>query len=100
VKKLKPLTIVLALGLVLPAFGQVSEYAVKAAYLFNFAKFVEWPKGTFGGNTEPILIGVLGEDPFGEDLDRTIDGKSVNGHTIRLKRFGVFDGIQISQVIR
>ncbi|HEY5039524.1 MAG TPA: YfiR family protein [bacterium] len=99
-KKFRLLTITLILGLVLPVFGQISEYAVKAAYLFNFAKFVEWPTGTFQGETSPIIIGVLGEDPFGDDLDRIIEDKSVNGHSIRLKRFGVFDGIQIPQLRR
>jgi hypothetical protein len=94
VKKLQLITIALIGGLVLPVFGQISEYAVKAAYLFNFAKFVEWPAGTFDSENSPIIIGVLGEDPFDGDLDRTIEGRSVNGHPIRLKRFGAFDETQ------
>jgi hypothetical protein len=98
VKKFRVLTLAVLLAVAFPVFGQFSEYAVKAAYLFNFAKFVEWPAGTFDSDTSPIIIGVLGDDPFGGDLDRTIEGKSVNGHPIQLKRFGAFDENRIFQV--
>jgi len=92
------LTLAIILTIAFPVFGQFSEYAVKAAYLFNFTKFVEWPDGTFDSATSPIIIGVLGDDPFGGDLANTIEGRSVNGHAIHLKRFGAFDGIQIPQL--
>lgn len=46
------------------------EYKIKAAYLLNFAKFVEWPTNRFPTATSPIKVGVLGKDPFGADLDR------------------------------
>src|SRR3990172_10053935 len=49
--------------------GTPSEYQVKAAILFNFAKFVEWPDAAFPDPATPIIIGVLGEDPFGSALD-------------------------------
>ncbi len=88
----------LILGLVLPAFGQISEYTVKAAYLFNFAKFVEWPKGTWPDNDVPLVIGVLGDDPFDKALDAAVEGKSRNGHPIRVRRFGLFDGTQTAQL--
>jgi hypothetical protein len=84
VKKFQGITLAVILAIALPVFGQFSEYEIKAAYLFNFAKFVEWPAGTFDSNTSPILIGILGEDPFGDSLNRTIEGKSINGHPIRL----------------
>ena len=55
------------------------EDAVKAAFIFHFAQFVEWP----GGRTETITIGVLGEDPFNGALE-SIRGKTVNGRSIRI----------------
>ena len=57
------------------------EYTVKAAFLYNFAKFVEWPAGAFSGSTSPIVIWVLGEDPFGDALG-SLKGKTANGRPI------------------
>jgi hypothetical protein len=55
------------------------EYKVKAAYLLNFAKFVEWPTNRFPTATSPIKVGVLGKDPFGPDLDRIMEGRVIDG---------------------
>lgn len=90
--------LVLAAGL--PAFGQVAEYSVKAAYLFNFTKFVEWPLSAFPDKDAPFLIGVLGEDPFGKTLDAAVKGKSIKGRSIHIKRFDGFDGTQTLQLRR
>lgn len=57
------------------------EYQVKAAYLLNFAKFVEWPPGVFTGRDAPIMLCVLGKNPFGDMLD-AIQGKIVNGRKV------------------
>ena len=59
-----------------------TEYQVKAAFLYYFVKFVEWPAGL----PDPITICVLGDDPFGEDLERTIKGKQVHGKDLAIKR--------------
>jgi hypothetical protein len=64
-----------------------TEFQVKAAFLFNFAKFVEWPVQKLPPNA-PLIIGVLGDDPFGTDLDKTVQNKSVAGHSIETRRFG------------
>ena len=61
-----------------------AEYAVKAAFLYNFAKFVEWPGDAFSGTASPIVICVLGEDPFGDSL-RSLKGKSVNGRPLVIR---------------
>ena len=53
------------------------EYPVKAAFLFNFAKFVEWPAGAFKGPEDPIAICVLGQDPFGSALEDVVRNKTV-----------------------
>jgi hypothetical protein len=63
-----------------------TEYQVKAAYLFNFVKYVEWPTNAFQNPTAPFLIGVLGQDPFGTDLERTIAGRTINNRPIVVRR--------------
>ncbi|HKY33832.1 MAG TPA: YfiR family protein [Candidatus Polarisedimenticolia bacterium] len=60
------------------------EYRVKAGYLLNFARYVEWPGGP--GAAEPLRICVLGEDPFGPVLDRAVEGRTVNGRIVSAER--------------
>ncbi|CAG0945533.1 hypothetical protein ANRL1_02405 [Anaerolineae bacterium] len=62
-----------------------SEYHVKAAFIFNFAKFVEWPESSFGRRDAPLVVGILGRDPFGDALD-SIRGKNVQGRSIVVRR--------------
>jgi len=58
--------------------GQVSrEYDVKAAFLLNFATFVEWPPEVFAHADSPFVIGVMGNDPFGRTLDEMVSGERV-----------------------
>jgi len=64
-----------------------SEYQVKAVFLYNFAKFVEWPSHALAAPSDPIVLGVLGDDPFGQTLEETLHGKSANGHPIAIRRF-------------
>lgn len=60
---------------------------VKAAYLLNFTKFVTWPADAFQDEHSPIVIGVVGADPFGLLLDQTIKGKTVSGRELKVQRF-------------
>ena len=55
-------------------------YRVKAAFLFNFAKFVEWPAAAFRTPSDPLLICIAGENPFGDSLERAVQGKSAGTH--------------------
>src|ERR1700743_1807505 len=52
------------------------EYRVKAAFVFNFTKFVEWPAQAFRTSNEPICICVFGKNPFGDALGPAIQGKT------------------------
>jgi hypothetical protein len=61
-----------------------TEYQVKAAFLFNFAKFVEWPADAFPGADAPLQICVLGQDPFGQEFENVIAEKTINGHRIEV----------------
>ena len=64
----------------------VTPAQVQAAYLFNFAKYVEWPEGTFLSSDAPIYIGVLGRDPFGPLLERTIADRTIGSRRVLVKR--------------
>jgi len=65
----------------------LDEYQVKAAFLYNFVKFVEWPVEAFNDSSAPVVIGVVGDDPFGSKIDQMINGKIANGRPLVLKRF-------------
>lgn len=62
------------------------EYHVKAAFLYNFSKFVDWPEGAFATNEDPINLCLAGGDPFGEVLDGTLKGRTVNGRKVIVHR--------------
>jgi hypothetical protein len=73
-----------------------TEYQVKAAFLYNFAKFVKWPEGAALGAT--FVIAVVGDDPFGDVLDRTFAGKTILDRRVEVRRLGSLetpDRIQI-----
>ena len=63
------------------------EYQIKAVFIFNFTQFVEWPVNTFATPQSPLIIGVLGQDPFGSYLDETVANEKVNEHPMIIKRF-------------
>ena len=65
---------------------QPLEYQVKAAFLLNFTKFVEWPATAFADEHSPLAICILGEDPFGNTLSEMVKGEGVNGHEIVIQR--------------
>lgn len=84
---------IVAFALLAPAWRSTQasslEYAVKAAFLFNFAKFVEWPRSALASDQRPLVICVLGADPFGKDLDEITHGRSVQSHRIEIRRLPV-----------
>ena len=63
------------------------EYDLKAAFLFNFSQFVEWPRDAFPQTNTPFVIGVLGEDPFGKSLDEIVANELARGHQIVVRRY-------------
>jgi hypothetical protein len=67
-------------------YTTTDEYKLKAAYLFNFAKYVEWPGARLPAPDSPIVIGVLGSDPFGDRLDRTVKGRVIGKHPVLVRR--------------
>ncbi len=70
-----------------PEAEPAAEYQVKAVFLFNFAQFVEWPATAFADAHAPLVIGVLGEDPFGTYLDKLVQSEKVGGRSLEVRRF-------------
>jgi len=62
------------------------EYQVKALFLMNFAKYVEWPPASFEHTNTPIIIGVIGENNFRADLDKAVEGKRISGRVIAVRQ--------------
>ena len=63
------------------------EYQVKSAFLFNFAKFVDWPSDPNLSPDSNLTLGVVGKDPFGDTLEETVRGKTVHGKKLVIRRF-------------
>ena len=78
-----PLALLLLLSIRLAA-QSAGEYELKAAFLYKFASFVEWPDAL---KNEAPCIGVLGEDPFGPNLEEAVKGKSYHGRSFEIRRF-------------
>ncbi|MBI1803439.1 MAG: YfiR family protein [Ignavibacteriae bacterium] len=84
------LTVLVTLCLSQSALSQSdpkTEYKFKAVYLYNLLQFVEWPKESFQEESSPIVIGILGQDPFGQVLDQTVQNEKVQNHEIVVRRF-------------
>jgi hypothetical protein len=81
------LTILLTAGWLRAADAPPSEYKLKAAFLFHFSQFVDWPAGSYADAKAPFVIGVLGKNPFATVLEQTIHGKSVGNHAITVQEF-------------
>src|SRR5437762_9789101 len=75
------------------------EYQVKAVFLFNFAQFVDWPTQAFAEAQTPLVIGVLGEDPFGAYLDETVRGEKVNRRPLSIQRYRQVSEIKTCHVL-
>jgi len=78
-----------------------SEYDVKAAYLFKFTKFVEWPVAAFAGPDAPFVIGIVGHDAFNGGLDRLIEGNTTGDRRLEVRHLNASDsaGLRGCQMI-
>jgi uncharacterized protein DUF4154 len=95
-----------AIGLALlggrPASAQTvraSASEVQAVFLFNFAQFVEWPAEAFPDPQAPLVIGILGKDPFGSFLDETVRGEMVRGRAFRVERYRRVDDVKDCHIL-
>jgi hypothetical protein len=75
------------------------EYQIKAAFLFNFAQFVEWPSESYTNADQPFTIGILGEDPFGPALEQTIEGETIHSRKLIILRSQRAEDLKDCQII-
>jgi YfiR/HmsC-like len=68
-----------------------AEYQLKAVFIYNFTRFVEWPPEAFESYNDPFVIAIIGNDPFGSYLEQAIAGESIGRHPIRIKRIKELD---------
>ncbi len=75
------------------------EYQLKAVFLFNFTQFVEWAPSSFETDQSPLVIGVLGDDPFDSYLNDIVSGEKVNGHPIVIQHFNSYEDIKTCHIL-
>jgi hypothetical protein len=96
-------SLILILLLVSPPPGRAEsaaeEYAVKAAFLFHFAQFVEWPEETFKDTASPLTFCTLDEDPFHGALDASLSGKTIGARSLRVLHLRTSQDLQVCQVL-
>jgi hypothetical protein len=75
------------------------EYQIKAACLLNFAQFIEWPAAAFAKPDSPIIVGVLGDDPFGDALESTFRDESIQGRALLVRRARDLDDLKFCHLL-
>ncbi len=79
--------------------GATKEYELKAAFLFNFVQFIDWPDSAFADKDSPFSIGVLGDDPFGDALDNIIAGQTAHNRKLIARRSKNLDDLKSCQML-
>lgn len=84
------LSILVTAGIATPcpshADTQADEYRVKAAFLYKFGSYIEWPGSSFARADSPLTIGVMGADTLADELARIVSGRSVNGRPVQVRK--------------
>jgi hypothetical protein len=93
------MTAMLALALPCGADEPSQEYKVKAAFIYNFARFVEWPSESFASADAPFVIAVVGTDPFNGALEQAVAGKKVGTRRVEIRHFDSIDKIGSCQIL-
>lgn len=85
-----------------PASGAepvAGEYDLKAAFVYHFTHYTEWPEEAFEDGTSPIVVAVVGEDPFRGALERAVRGKTVGGRPLAYRHFANADALEPCHVL-
>jgi hypothetical protein len=64
-----------------------NEYALKSVFLYNFCHFIDWPESAFASPNEPLIIGIVGEDPFGSLLKEAVEGETYHTRPIVIEHY-------------
>jgi hypothetical protein len=83
----------------LPAQAPSREYLLKAVFLFNFTQFVDWPANAFENAQSPLVIGVIGDNPFGAYLTQTVSGEKINGHPLTVQYYKSEEEIKLCHIL-
>jgi hypothetical protein len=89
-------------GSVQGVFGALppdKEHQVKAVFLYNFTQFVAWPESAFSGKDAPLVVGILGPDPFKDYLDAVVEGEKAATHPIIIKRFQKLEEVENCHIL-
>jgi|ERR1700722_10153421 len=79
--------------------GAMREYAVEAAFIYNFTQFITWPKEAFPSDDTPFVVAVVGDDPVGAALDHAMGGKNAQNRPIVVKHFPSPDQLEPCQLL-
>ena len=96
------LTFALLLGGGAGLAGQTArapEYQVKAVFLFNFAQFVDWPPEAVPDSQAPLIIGILGADPFDGLLDATVRGEHRGARPLEVRRYQRVEDVKACDIL-
>lgn len=77
----------------------MGEYEIKAAFLYNFARYVEWPAGSLPGGSDAFVVTVLGEDPFGDALDAILRDRTIHDRRLTVRRVARVEDVGESQIL-
>lgn len=96
------LLVLLLLGLQAAVAADVPlsrEYQIKAAFLYNIPKFVEWPAESFADASAPIVIGILGQSPLSDELKLAVKGRTINGRSVVVKKIETVEEAKASHLL-
>lgn len=74
--------------------SEVVEYQIKAAFLYKFGAYIEWPEQTFPQTSSPVIIGVMGSDAVADELAQMSSGRNINGRPVNVKKLNYGDPIK------
>jgi hypothetical protein len=98
-KTCKYCTVLVCIGVLCAQTSPAHEYQLKAVFLFNFSQFTKWPANSFPAQSSPLIIGVLGADPFGEALELAVANESVNGHPLSIRRYNQVKDVGLCHIL-
>lgn len=79
--------------------SRLTEYQVKAAFIYKFALFVEWPREALPDSSTPVTLGIFGKDPFGAVLEETLANQKIGGRSISILRLTDYQKIRKCQIL-